>query len=357
MNIRIGRPDSGSGCGPKQTFDPHVELWTNRYGDHHGWELLTSSLDALGIGIEIWDADDRLSFCNDKVNHIHAGFLLPAHIGQTYEALMRANLARHLFEVSGTQEEEWLAHRIQSRNLHSEHLLQELPGDQWINTYKSRSPGGYMVVVRVDVTELVREIRTLEVSNQQLARQSATDGLTGLANRRCFDELLATEWQRAARSGTSLSLLMIDIDYFKRFNDRYGHLAGDDCLRLVASVLGQCARRAGDVAARYGGEEFVLLLPGADAERACDTAQKCLEKMQSAAMPHAASPVSQQVTFSIGVATLLPDFQRDASSLVNAADVAMYRAKTVGRACYLVANPEDWEIEKDTPRSGFAALD
>ena len=120
MNIRIGRPDSGSGCGPKQTFDPHVELWTNRYGDHHGWELLTSSLDALGIGIEIWDADDRLSFCNDKVNHVHAGFLSPAH---------------HLFEVSATQEEEWLAQRIQSRNLHSEHLLQELPGDQWINTY------------------------------------------------------------------------------------------------------------------------------------------------------------------------------------------------------------------------------
>jgi diguanylate cyclase (GGDEF)-like protein len=150
---------------------------------------------------------------------------------------------------------------------------------------------------------------------------------------------------------------MVDIDYFKRFNDRYGHLAGDDCLRLVASVLSQCARRAGEVAARYGGEEFVLLLPGADAERACETAQKCLEKMQSEAVPHAASPVSQQVTFSIGVATLQPDFQSEASALVNAADVAMYRAKSAGRACYLVASSEDWGIEKDTPRSGFAELE
>jgi diguanylate cyclase (GGDEF)-like protein len=208
------------------------------------------------------------------------------------------------------------------------------------------------VAAWVDVTELVLKGKVLEASNQRLAQQTALNGLTGLANRRRFDEALTTEWQRAARGGTPLSLLMVDIDYFKNYNDNYGHLAGDQCLRRVSSVLSRCVRRAGELVARYGGEEFVLLLPGADIAHACETAQMCLDLMQQECVPHVASPTSMQVTLSIGVAYALPDAMLDdPASLVNAADAAMYRAKSSGRAHYEVADRADWEIDENTPRT------
>ena len=144
---------------------------------------------------------------------------------------------------------------------------------------------------------------------------------------------------------------MVDIDHFKNYNDHYGHLAGDECLRRVARVLGHSVRRAGEMVARYGGEEFVMLLPGADIAHACDTAQKCLERMAQEALPHAASPTAPHLTLSIGVACLLPDTSVEASKMVNAADAAMYRAKTGGRARFEVAGDSDWGIACDTSRS------
>jgi diguanylate cyclase (GGDEF)-like protein len=226
-----------------------------------------------------------------------------------------------------------------------------LPGDRWTNTYEAVTPEGYLIVVRVNVTELVRQGRMLEASNHQLAIQSATDSLTGLPNRRCFDEVLTTEWQRASRSGATLSLLMVDIDHFKKYNDHYGHLAGDQCLRRVAGVLGRCVRRAGELVARYGGEEFILLLPAADMAYACETAQKCLSLMQLEAIRHAGSPTGTEVTLSIGVACLQPDATLNASTLIDAADAAMYRAKSGGRARYEAATQSDWEIDQETPRT------
>jgi diguanylate cyclase (GGDEF)-like protein len=149
---------------------------------------------------------------------------------------------------------------------------------------------------------------------------------------------------------------MVDIDHFKNYNDRYGHLAGDQCLRRVATALGQCVRRAGELVARYGGEEFVMLLPNADINHACETAQNCLDRMQQEAVPHAASSTASRVTLSVGVASTQPDASMDAFTLVNAADAAMYRAKSGGRARYEVANQWDWSIEEDTPRTQPAPL-
>lgn len=321
-----------------------------------GYQLLASSLETLDVGLEIWDEQDRLVFYNKKINLMHVGFHTPADIGQTFETLMRANLRRHLITEAIGREEEWLAECLALRGKQQEPMLQELSGNQWVKTYETRTPEGYLVSARVDVTELVHRGKVLEASNHQLAQQSATDDLTGLANRRRFDEVLASEWLRCARSDTPLSFLMVDIDHFKRYNDHYGHVAGDDCLRRVAAVLGQCVRRAGEMVARYGGEEFVMLLPGADMAHACDTAQKCLELMQDAGLLHAASPTSDWVTLSIGVACLQPDASRDVTTMVNAADAAMYRAKSNGRARYEVAERRDWEIDKDTPRTRPAPL-
>jgi diguanylate cyclase (GGDEF)-like protein len=319
-------------------------------------KLLASTLNELNIGLEIWDANDRLVLYNKSVNHILADFHRPDHIGQSYEALMRANLRRNLIPAALGCEDQWLTQHLAQRHIAGEPELQELAGEIWVNLQHARAPDGYLISARVDVTDMVRRGKTLEATNQLLTQQSSTDGLTGLANRRSFDQSLDTEWQRAGRSLMPLSLLMVDIDHFKKFNDHYGHLAGDECLRRVADALGGVVRRAGEVVARFGGEEFVLLLPGADSAQACDTAQTCLDRIRRLAMPHVASPTAKQVTISVGVATVVPDATIDAMLLVNTADTAMYRAKTGGRARYEIATQDDWEIDEDTPRSRPAPL-
>ncbi len=315
-------------------------------------QLLVSSLDTLDVGLEIWDEHDCLVLYNKKINLIYSGFHTTADIGKSFESLLRAKLKRHVIPAAIGCEQEWLAQRLASRGTHQAQSLKELANNRWVNCYETRTPEGYLVAAWVDVTELVRKERVLEASNQCLAQQSQMDELTCLANRRRFYQALTSEWQRAARSGTPLGLLMVDIDHFKNYNDNYGHLAGDECLRRVASVLNRCVRRAGELVARYGGEEFVLLLPGADRAHACEVAQMCLDLMEQESMAHAASPTAAHVTLSIGVACALPDAMLDdPTSVVNAADAAMYRAKSSGRAHYEEANQADWEIDKDTPRS------
>jgi diguanylate cyclase (GGDEF)-like protein len=176
----------------------------------------------------------------------------------------------------------------------------------------------------------------LAQSNAKLAALSLTDGLTGVTNRRGFDTAVADEWTRARRAGHPLSLVMFDVDHFKLFNDHYGHLAGDACLRAVAGVIAAYARRAGDVAARYGGEEFALLLPASDRASALALAQEVCSAIADLAMPHALSP-HQVATASAGVATLDPHEELDTEALVRAADQALYRAKQAGRNVALAA--------------------
>ncbi len=170
--------------------------------------------------------------------------------------------------------------------------------------------------------------RLLELS-EQLSELSLKDSLTGVANRRRFDELLEREWARLQRHGGSLALLFIDADNFKAYNDHYGHQAGDDCLRALAFVLVDAGRRQGDLVARYGGEEFVLLLPDTDMAGAMDAARRIRSFLAQAALPHALVP-SGHVTASMGVAVCGPGCGSPLA-LVAAADRALYRAKQAGR--------------------------
>lgn len=319
-------------------------------------QLLASSLDTLDVGLEIYDEQDRLVMYNKRINLMHPNLHTPADIGQTFVPLVRGNIERGLIPGAIGREDEWLAQRLATRGTRSEPLMQELAGDQWVNTYETRTPEGYLVAVRVDVTDLVRKGRALEESNRQLAVQSVTDGVTGIGNRQQFDQTLAVEWQRAARNATPLSLLLVDVDHFKPYNDRYGHLAGDAALRRVAGVLSDCVRRAGELVARYGGEEFVMLLPGADADRARVTAQQCLEQLQREAIAHAASPTAPLLTFSIGVASMEPNANQTPAVLVKAADTAMYRAKAKGRARLEIAQPTDWDLADDKAHTGQLPL-
>jgi diguanylate cyclase (GGDEF)-like protein len=170
----------------------------------------------------------------------------------------------------------------------------------------------------------------LEESNAKLATLSSTDSLTGVTNRRGFDEALAAEWRRAKRGGHSLALAMLDVDHFKSYNDFYGHQAGDQCLRAVAAVIETFGRRTGDMVARYGGEEFALLAPATDAAEALALAQAVCRELERLALPHAQSPYGV-ITISIGVATMVPGDDNDSGLLVREADRALYRAKQAGR--------------------------
>ncbi len=181
---------------------------------------------------------------------------------------------------------------------------------------------------------LAGALRRREHAEAELAVLATTDGLTGLANRRTFDRQLELEWLRAARQKTPVSLLLIDVDQFKAYNDIYGHQAGDECLRTIASTVSGAARRPGDVAARYGGEELAILLPGADEADAATIAEDLRAKVESLRVRHEANPPGCILTVSIGSATRIPSLDRSRirpDDLITLADAALYRAKQSGR--------------------------
>jgi diguanylate cyclase (GGDEF)-like protein len=171
----------------------------------------------------------------------------------------------------------------------------------------------------------------LKLMSDILESMAWKDGLTGIANRRRFDDVLETEWKRAQRTGAPLSLIMVDIDYFKEFNDFYGHGAGDICLKKVASSLAVLVARAGDLAARYGGEEFVILAPGTDIGGARLLAEQLCAHTEEQCIPHERSKVSCWMTISAGYATVIPSQDHDASMLLEEADQMLYCAKRSGR--------------------------
>nr|WP_320133668.1 diguanylate cyclase [uncultured Holophaga sp.] len=177
----------------------------------------------------------------------------------------------------------------------------------------------------------VRHHLELKRSREHLKALTLLDGLTGIANRRRYDEQLQQEWLRCGRSGNPLSLVMGDVDYFKCFNDGYGHLMGDDCLRQVARAMADSLHRPGDLAARYGGEEFVCILPETDLEGARQVAGAIRRAVEGLRMPHSFSPVAGHVTISLGVATAWPSEISRIEDLTRQADLNMYEAKRRGR--------------------------
>ena len=173
--------------------------------------------------------------------------------------------------------------------------------------------------------------KQLERTNAELQRLSSLDGLTGIANRRQFDEVLRREWQRARREELPLSLVLIDIDFFKPFNDTYGHQGGDECLQRVAKTLAATLTRPTDLIARYGGEEFVAVLPSTDAPGAIKVAQRLRSGVHDLAIPHSASKAADTVTISAGVATLTAAANCTVEAFIEQADRALYHAKDSGR--------------------------
>ncbi len=187
------------------------------------------------------------------------------------------------------------------------------------------------VGILTDVTERRQLINRLRQTQEELKRLSLVDGLTGVANRRHFDEVLEREWRRAKRDRKPLCLVMIDLDLFKRYNDTHGHLAGDDCLKAVSGALRESLRRPGDFVARYGGEEFAVLLPGTGAGAGRLVAESLRTAVQGLEIPHQGGPETGRVTISQGVAATDGGSPATPQELISLADAALYRAKELGR--------------------------
>ncbi len=185
--------------------------------------------------------------------------------------------------------------------------------------------------LKEDISRRIEIETALQKANQELHDLATIDGLTQIPNRRRFDEYLALEWKRMTREKKPLSLIICDVDFFKHYNDRYGHLNGDDCLRMIAQVIGRHAKRSYDFAARYGGEEFAIVLPCTDEKGAMSLAESIRKDVQHLRIPHDTSSVAEHVTLSLGLSTLIPGQQLNPDTLIALADKALYEAKETGR--------------------------
>ncbi|MBD3562588.1 sensor domain-containing diguanylate cyclase, partial [Planktothrix sp. FACHB-1355] len=179
--------------------------------------------------------------------------------------------------------------------------------------------------------KLIQINHALEQANSKLEELSNIDTLTKIANRRCFDNYFAKEWQIHQEEQKPLAIIIIDIDYFKLYNDSYGHQEGDDCLMLVAQNIAKVTQRSIDLVARYGGEEFIAILPNTNTEGALTVAESMRKTIASLAIPHANSEVSQYLTLSLGIASLIPTAETYPENLIANADKALYVAKNQGR--------------------------
>jgi diguanylate cyclase (GGDEF)-like protein len=219
-----------------------------------------------------------------------------------------------------------MAQEIQQSRQTLEHYSQELEQKVYERTQ----------TLEQEICKRIAMEEALSRTNQELERLAFVDGLTQVANRRYFDDRLNREWGRLRREQTPLSLILCDIDYFKQYNDTYGHQAGDECLRQVATILKTKAKRPADLVARYGGEEFVLILPDTPAIGAIQVAREIQAHMRQIQIPHQGAAIHPFVTLSLGIASMIPQYDMTSDQLIDQADQALYKAKSRGRNCIVI---------------------
>ncbi|WP_236208136.1 sensor domain-containing diguanylate cyclase [Pseudomonas tohonis] len=198
-----------------------------------------------------------------------------------------------------------------------------------------------------DISERKHAEQKLVELQKQLEEFSYKDGLTGVANRRMVDSTLDVEWANAQRTQQPLSLILLDIDYFKQYNDHYGHIQGDDCLKSVGQALSEAANRPRDLVGRFGGEEFVLILPETDADAARQVAERCRRLLRERCIPHEKSGVASLLTVSLGVGTIIPTQHDQALAFVESVDRLLYRAKQGGRNRFEAGQWTDTEARQE----------
>lgn len=302
-------------------------------------QRLNDALANMADALVMFDAQERLVLCNERYREM---FPKTAHLrvpGTPFRDILRASIETG--EQAGVDPEridEWI--EMTCASLHSPgEMLIELGDGRWLETRVRPTADGGSLSVLSDVTATRLAQEKLAELNRRLEALARLDGLTGLMNRRAFDEAFDAEFRQSIRTGAPLSLLLIDVDHFKAFNDAYGHLAGDACLRTVADILARNLRRPLDRGARYGGEEFAAILPQTPAEGAFAIGEGTRQAVRAAAIPHSNSRFGV-VTISVGIAT----FEGDGSGgspqdLIGRADAALYAAKAAGRDRVITAEP------------------
>lgn len=306
------------------------------------WPL--AALANLQVGIIVLDAADRVVFVNEwflKRSGYQAEEMMNHRLVDVLGGAATPNFFKRLALAQTTGFPAMLSHSLHSPPLplYMPHLIGHPPAilSQTVHIVPmgQRSSGRkadlHTLIQVTDVTPTVRRESLLRTRVDQMHLMARVDPLTGIGNRRAFTETLDTEVRAAIRAKSSLGLLMLDIDYFKFYNDHYGHPAGDQCLREVAALLQRVVRRPRDRLARYGGEEFAVLLPGTPIEGVLEVGREIVTQIRQLGLPHVARPNGQVVTVSVGASAILPASIDDGSVLVSQADQALYEAKAGGR--------------------------
>ena len=293
--------------------------------------LLSHALSGMSDGLAMFDASDVLMFCNEQYREI---FSLTADLrvpGTPLRTILQAVVETgEQVGIPADDPSKWIEHVVATVRDTTEREAQ-LKNGRWIRVRTRRSEDGVSTVTVSDVTQAKLAQEALLTLTGQLKSLAGTDGLTGLPNRRAFDEALASELGKTSKAGEPLSLLMIDVDHFKPYNDLYGHLAGDDCLKAIGRCLQRVAIAPRHVAARFGGEEFALILPTCDAEAARSIAETMRDLLAELAIPHSGNAPGR-VTVSIGIAAYPAEAEkRNRDDIVRRADAALYDAKRGGR--------------------------
>lgn len=292
---------------------------------------LDTLLTRMSDGVARFDADNRLAFCNANYRNLFpltGRYRQPgAYLSEILDEVLRTGEQT----LQSTSADQWKQNVLANTQKGGEEQA-EMADGRWLRIRSERLAEGGSVVIISDVTALKFAEQQLMMVAEQFRVLATVDPLTGLHNRRDFDSALDQEAKRSQSSRLPLSLIIADIDYFKLFNDTYGHPAGDACLRQVAECIRQASKRSGDLAARYGGEEFAMVLPATDRTGAALVADRIVASVEQLKIPHSAAPLGF-LTISVGVATseMITDNANDANALLKSADDALYASKQAGR--------------------------
>ncbi|WP_151690483.1 GGDEF domain-containing protein [Acinetobacter junii] len=304
-------------------FAPKLNKWFDHY-------VCLGSMGAVAITFTLINVLEQGQ--NNVLFHaamMYAVVIIYGFVGMRFYTAIIAGWAGGLIGVAAST---WLNVSIDWTYLHRTYTFSSFLGMALAYATDRQHRENYLqnCMIELNRLELMRQAQQLSILSQQ-------DALTGLANRRYLDEVLENEWKRATRHEMPLTIMMIDIDFFKLYNDTLGHIQGDQCLRRIAIMLGSIASRSGDLAARYGGEEFLLLFSMTDRDQAIIQVQRLMELIRNIGIVHPRSNISKHVTISVGVATITPTLNDSLSEFVSQADHALYIAKSNGRNQYHIA--------------------
>jgi diguanylate cyclase (GGDEF)-like protein len=312
-------------------------------------DLLNSVLKAVRAGVIVFDAQQRIVLWNHWVEQ-HSRFPTAEALGKTFAEVFPDMIDGRTHAAIREALHNNFASLISQTLNKAPFPLHATAADaaggvrmqQAVHVMPLEVAGmpRHCLVQITDVSMAVSRERKLRELAVELESQTLVDGLTGIANRRRFDLHLEDEFRRAKRAASPLSLVMIDVDFFKDYNDNYGHQRGDECLARIAAALSDTLHRPRDLVARYGGEEFTVILPDTDPEGALQVAEAMRAAVEALVLEHARSGVAPCVTISLGVSTLTPGHSGKMSTLLHAADRALYQAKRSGRNCVVVQSEE-----------------